>query len=73
MNGLGRVLVFAGLAVAALGLLLSLSPRLPLGWVGKLPGDFRVERGNFRFYFPLATSLLFSIVVTLALRLFSRR
>jgi len=35
-----------------------------LGWVGRLPGDIRIERENFRFYFPLATMILFSILLT---------
>lgn len=57
---MGKVLVFVGLAVAALGLLVMWG--LPLG---RLPGDFVVRRGSFTFYFPLVTSILLSIVLTL--------
>lgn len=64
---MGKVLLFVGLAVAALGLLVMWG--LPLG---RLPGDFVVRRGSFTFYFPLVTSILLSIVLTLVL-MFLRR
>jgi len=57
-----------GLVVAAAGLLMTLG--LPLG---RLPGDFAFKRGNFSFYFPLATSILASIILTLLMMLFGRR
>jgi hypothetical protein len=38
-----------------------------LTWLGRLPGDIRIERGNFRFYFPLATMLLVSLLVTIVI------
>jgi Protein of unknown function (DUF2905) len=55
------------LVIAALGLLMMLG--LPLG---RLPGDFAVRRGNFSFYFPLTTSIILSIVLTLLFSLFRR-
>ncbi len=58
---LGAVLLLAG----------SLSGKVP--WIGRLPGDIYIERGNVRFYFPLATSILVSILLTLILSLFWRR
>jgi hypothetical protein len=61
------VLVATGLAVAGLGLVLVLSPSLP--WLGRLPGDIRGQRGNFRFYIPLITCLLLSLAVSLVLLL----
>jgi hypothetical protein len=64
---LGKVLVFVGLAVAALGLLMMLG--FPLF---RLPGDFAVRRGNFSFYFPLATSIVLSILLTLLFSIFRR-
>jgi Protein of unknown function (DUF2905) len=67
---LGRWLLVTGLVVAAVGLVLVFADRLP--WLGRLPGDIRVERGNWRFYFPIATSLLISVVLTLLLNLFRR-
>ncbi len=65
---MGSVLILAGLVIAGVGLLLTLG--LPLG---RLPGDFAVKRGNFSFYFPLATSLLVSLVLTLVMMFFGRR
>ncbi len=64
---MGRTLVLVGLAIAALGLAVMLG--VPLG---RLPGDFHVQRGSFSFYFPLATSIVLSIVLTLALAFFRR-
>jgi hypothetical protein len=64
---MGKILVLIGLGIAGLGLLVMLG--LPLG---RLPGDFHVRRGNFSFYFPLATSIVLSILLTLALVLFRR-
>jgi hypothetical protein len=64
---MGKFLVLIGLAIAALGLLVMLG--LPLG---RLPGDIAVRRGNFSFYFPLATSIILSILLTLLFNLFRR-
>jgi hypothetical protein len=64
---MGKILVLIGLGIAGLGLLVMLG--LPLG---RLPGDFQVRRGNFSFYFPLATSIILSILLTLALAMFRR-
>jgi len=64
---MGRTLVLIGLAIAGLGLLIMVG--VPLG---RLPGDFAVRRGNFSFYFPLATSILLSIILTLILAFFRR-
>lgn len=43
-----------------------------LHWIGHLPGDIRIERENFRFYFPLTTMILFSILLTILLRILRR-
>ncbi len=67
MQRMGRILVLIGLAIAGLGLLVMVG--LPLG---RLPGDFAIKRGNFSFYFPLATSIVLSIVLTLLFALFRR-
>lgn len=72
MNGAARVFVTLGIVLVAIGLLLGVAPR-SLGWIGRLPGDVRIERGNFRFYFPITTSLLVSVVLTLVFRSFGRR
>lgn len=71
---LGKILVIAGLALAGLGALLWLGPRLPfLGWLGRLPGDFSWRGERFSFYFPLATSLVLSAALTLILWLINRK
>ena len=64
---MGRLLIILGLVIAAAGLLMTWG--LP---IGRLPGDFTVRRGNVSFYFPLATSILASIVLTLLMMLFRR-
>ena len=71
MNELGRALIVLGLIVAGLGVLLVLFGRVP--WIGKLPGDIHVARGNWTFYFPLGTSILVSIILTLVFWLIGRR
>ena len=64
---MGRILVFVGLAIAGLGLAVMLG--VPLF---RLPGDMYVKRRNFSFYFPLATSIVLSVLLTLLLALFRR-
>lgn len=70
MPELGRWLVVVGLGVALLGALLWAGPSIP--WLGRLPGDVRIERPGATFYFPLGTSLLLSVVLSLVLWLVSR-
>lgn len=70
MNTFGKTLIFFGLLLAALGLLLTLGSKLP--WLGRLPGDIYINRGNFSFYFPLTTSIIVSVIITLVLYLFRR-
>ena len=69
---MGRFLIVFGLALVAAGLLMTLGERLPVK-IGRLPGDIVIRGKNSVFYFPLATSVLLSIVLTLVLWLFSRR
>ena len=68
---LGKFLIIAGLLLLALGGLLFLVGKVP--FLGRLPGDIVVEREHFRFYFPLATCLLLSAILTLAAWLLGRR
>ncbi|NDY43449.1 DUF2905 domain-containing protein [Dissulfurirhabdus thermomarina] len=65
MGEIGRLLLFFGAAVAVVGLLLMAGSRL--SFIGRLPGDILIRKGNFTFYFPLATSLLLSALLTLLL------
>jgi hypothetical protein len=75
-NGLGKLFVSIGTVFALIGILFLLADRLPglghvLGWFGKLPGDISIKRDNFSFYFPIGTSLLLSVVLSLLFYLLS--
>jgi len=72
MEQLGRLLIVMGVVILILGVLLALGPRLPFR-LGRLPLDFHYQRDNFSFYFPLGTSILISIILTLILSLLTRR
>ena len=65
---MGRTLIILGLLIAGVGVLMTLG--LPMG---RLPGDFTFRRGNFSFYFPLTTSIIASILLTLIMMFFGRR
>lgn len=71
MSEVGKLLVAFGLLLTLAGVLLLLVGRVP--WLGRLPGDIHVQRGNWTFYFPLATSLVLSVVLTLLFWLLGRR
>jgi ribose/xylose/arabinose/galactoside ABC-type transport system permease subunit len=71
MAPLGKVLVALGLMIAALGAILWSFGSVP--YVGRLPGDFYVRRGDWSFYFPLTTCILLSIVLTIVFSLLGRR
>jgi len=68
---IGRFLIITGIIIAAVGGLLLLSGRVP--WLGRLPGDIMIQRKSFTFYFPLATSILLSLVITFILWLLGRK
>ena len=70
MPGLGRTLMLVGGLFLLVGFLLSLSGRIP--WLGRLPGDIVVERKNFTFYFPLMTSIVISVILSLLFMLFRK-
>jgi len=72
MEQLGRALLVMGGVLALLGVLFMLGPRLPFR-LGRLPLDFHYRRDNFSFYFPLGTSILISVVLTLIFSLLHRR
>ncbi|MFZ5799989.1 MAG: DUF2905 domain-containing protein [Candidatus Omnitrophota bacterium] len=71
LSNLGRFLVIIGLTVTGLGLLLSLLGKV--SWIGRLPGDIYIQKKNFSFYFPLATSILLSAVISLILWILRKR
>ena len=69
-NTLGKILIGIGLGVVALGVLLVVVERIPglgnaFSWLGKLPGDISIKRDNFSFYFPIGTSIVLSILLSL--------
>ena len=68
---IGKALIVIGAVIALIGAVMLVSGRIP--WPGKLPGDILIERKNFTFYFPLATSILISLLLTLLFWLFGRR
>jgi uncharacterized membrane protein len=70
MHPLGKSLIIIGILLVVLGLLFSIGSKIP--WLGRLPGDIYIQRGNFTFYFPLATSIVISLIITLVLYLFRR-
>ena len=70
MDDLGKVLILVGLLLVVLGVIFSLGAKIP--WLGQLPGDIILRRGNLTVYFPLATSLLISVMLTLVLYLLKR-
>lgn len=81
-GGLGKVLIVTGGLLALIGLVLLLAEEDAgsggllnewLGWFGKLPGDISVRRDGFSFYFPLTTSILISVVLSLLVYFLSKR
>ncbi len=71
MTDIGKALIVLGLAIVLVGVVLTFFGRIP--WLGRLPGDIHVQRGSWSFYFPLATSLLLSVVLSLLFYVFGRR
>ena len=70
-SGMGKFLILIGVIIIALGLILTFLPKIP--YLGRLPGDIYIKKGNFTFYFPLATSILLSILLTILLNLIFRK
>lgn len=64
MQYMGRILIIAGIILILAGIILVI-PGNKLGWMGHLPGDIRIERENFRFYFPITTLLIISLLINL--------
>jgi formate hydrogenlyase subunit 3/multisubunit Na+/H+ antiporter MnhD subunit len=70
MAQIGKTLVLLGVVLVVVGLILSLGPRIP--WLGQLPGDIVIRRERFSFYFPITTSILLSLILTLILNLWRK-
>ena len=70
MPTMGRMLIVLGLVLILIGIGLHLAPRIP--WLGRLPGDIVIKREGFVLYFPLATCLIASLILSLLIRMFRR-
>jgi len=71
INGFGKILIFLGIISTVVGILFVFGSRIP--WLGKLPGDIYIKKENFMFYFPLATSILLSIILSVIMLFIGRR
>lgn len=68
---MGKIFIVFGLLAVVTGLIIQFAPQAFL-WFGKLPGDIRYEKGNFKFFFPITTMILLSLGISLLLKLFGR-
>ena len=71
MNSFGKLLIFLGIILTAAGILFMFGAKIP--WFGKLPGDIYIKKENFTFYFPLATSILLSIALSIIILFMGRK
>jgi len=71
MAQFGKILIITGAVIAVIGAILMLSGKLP--WIGRLPGDIMVQKKNFTFYFPIATCILLSIIISIIFWLIGRK
>jgi O-antigen/teichoic acid export membrane protein len=67
----GKYIIFIGIAVIAVGLIVYFFYN-KLHWIGRLPGDIRIEKENFKFYFPITTTILLSLLLTLIINIVKR-
>jgi hypothetical protein len=69
-GSIGKILIICGVVLVVLGLILILGDKIP--WIGRLPGDIYIKREKFTFYFPLMTSIIISLLLTLLFALFRK-
>lgn len=67
----GKIIIGVGILVVIIGIIIYFWGN-KLGWIGHLPGDIKIEKENFRFYFPVTTMVLASIILTILARLFQK-
>jgi uncharacterized protein HemY len=67
---MGKLLIIVGILLVIVGIVITYIDRIP--FLGRLPGDIRIERENFKFYFPLTTSILLSIIISVIVYLINR-
>jgi len=72
MNLIAKFLIFTGLILTFLGVFLFFVSNFKIPFIGKLPGDILIEKKNFTFYFPITTSILISIILTVILYILSK-
>jgi uncharacterized membrane protein YkgB len=70
LGALGKMLILLGVFIIIIGILLLIGDKIP--WVGRLPGDIIIKKEKFTFYFPITTSILISIILTLLFTLFRK-
>jgi hypothetical protein len=66
MNQLGKILIITGIILVVAGLIIYFAGD-KLGWIGRLPGDIRIEKENSRFYFPITTMILLSVLLSVVM------
>ncbi len=71
MHQTGKILIIIGIVLIIAGIIVYFAGD-KLSWLGRLPGDIRIEREHFRFYFPVTTMIIVSIIVTLIIKLFQK-
>ncbi len=71
MNEIAKLIIFSGIVLVAIGLSIMFMPKIP--FIGRLPGDIIIKKDNFTFYFPLASSIILSIILTIIFYLIGRR
>jgi len=67
----GKYILIGGIVIVVIGILIYFFYDY-FRWIGRLPGDIRVEKENFRFYFPLTTMIIFSVILTILINIFKR-
>ena len=67
----GKYIIITGVLIVLLGVLIYFFHD-KLSWIGRLPGDIRIEKENFKFYFPITTMIIFSLVITIIIQLIKR-
>ena len=70
LGPLGKMLILLGVFIILIGVLLLVGEKIP--WIGRLPGDIIIRKKNVTFYFPIVTSILISIILTLLFTLFRK-
>ena len=70
MPSMGKTLIILGVILIVIGLAFTYGPKIP--WLGRLPGDISIKKDNFSFYFPITTSIIISIILTILFSIFRR-